>query len=102
MKHWAVFAIIVASLIIGTISGLYLQRFALTEPFFKDILSTGFSLTDVHLGFADFGLKVWLRWNLGTIIGGVLGIWVARYILCLRRGAPGGVSCFIPWGGLSG
>ncbi len=74
VKWW----IIVASLIIGTISGLYLQRFALTEPFFRDILSTGFSLTDVHLGFVDFGLKVWLRWNLGTIIGGVVGIWVAR------------------------
>ena len=74
VKWW----IIIASLIIGTISGLYLQRFALTEPFFKDILSTGFDLKDVHLGFVDFGLKVWFRWNLGTIIGGVVGICLAR------------------------
>jgi hypothetical protein len=70
--------IIVAALVIGSISGLYLQRFPLTEPFFKDILSTGFDLKDVHLGFADLGLKLYLRWNLGTLIGAVVGLWAAR------------------------
>ncbi len=74
VKWW----IIIASLIIGTLTGFYLQRFALTAPYFKDILSTGFDLADVHLGFVDFGVKLWFRWNLGTLIGGVVGIWAAR------------------------
>ena len=74
VKWW----VMIASLLIGTLFGGDLQRFALTAPFFKDILSTGFTLTDVQLGFADLGLKFYLRWNLGTIIGGVVGIWAAR------------------------
>lgn len=74
VKWW----IIVAFVIIGTLLGVYLQRFSLTEPFFKDILSTGFTVTDVNLGFADFGFRFHLRCNFGTILGGVVGIWSAR------------------------
>ncbi|MDI9371286.1 MAG: hypothetical protein GX181_08660 [Synergistaceae bacterium] len=70
--------LVLASLIIGTVVGLYLQRFALTEPFFRDILSTGFDLRDVNLAFAEFGLRLSIRWNAGTVAGGVIGIWLAR------------------------
>lgn len=69
---------VLASVIIGTVTGLYLQRFALTEPFFRDILSTGFDLGDVNLAFAEFGFRLSIRWNAGTIAGGVIGVWMAR------------------------
>ena len=70
--------IIVASLVLGSLLGVYLQKFALTEPYFRDILSTGFNVSDVNLAFADFGFRFSLRCNLGTLIGGVFGLWAAR------------------------
>lgn len=74
VKWW----IIVASLVLGSLLGVYLQRFSLTEPYFRDILSTGFNVSDVNLAFADFGFRFSLRCNLGTILGGVVGLWAAR------------------------
>ena len=70
--------IIIASLVLGSLLGVYLQRFALTEPYFRDILSTGFNVPEVNLAFADFGFRFSLRCNLGTLIGGVFGLWAAR------------------------
>ncbi|MBL3540175.1 hypothetical protein [Aminivibrio sp.] len=71
--------VIIASLVLGSLLGVYLQRFALTEPYFRDILSAGFNVSEVNLAFADFGFRFFLRCNLGTLVGGVFGLWAARW-----------------------
>lgn len=73
-KWW----IIIVSLVTGTLLGVYFQRFPSLEPFFRDILSAGFNVQEVDLGFAEFGFRLFLRCNPGTIAGGIAGIWAAR------------------------
>ncbi len=63
---------------IGTLLGLYLQRFQVTSAFFRDILSVGFNIQDVDLGVFSFGLKFGFRCNPGTIVGAVAGLWLSR------------------------
>ena len=63
---------------IGTLLGLYLQRFQMTSVFFRDILSVGFNIQDVDLGVFSFGLKFSFRCNPGTIVGAVAGLWLSR------------------------
>lgn len=63
---------------IGTLLGLYLQRFQMTSAFFRDILSVGFNIQDVDLGLFSFGLKFSFRCNPGTIVGAVAGLWLSR------------------------
>lgn len=69
---------VIVSILVGTLLGLYLQRFQTTAPFMRDILPVGFNLQDVDLGVVTFGVKFGFRCNLGTIVGGVVGLWLSR------------------------
>ncbi|HCA40970.1 MAG TPA: hypothetical protein DEP01_05415 [Aminobacterium sp.] len=69
---------LIICIIIGTLLGFYLQKFTLTAPYFRNIISIGFDLHDVRLAIMDFGLKFYLHCNVGTLIGGIVGLWIAR------------------------
>ena len=72
-KKWL---ILVIALIIGTLSGMYLERFPILKPYFGKFFSPGFDIADLDLAFADFSMKFYFHCNLGTLIGGILGIWI--------------------------
>jgi hypothetical protein len=69
---------LVVAIVIGTLIGFYLQRFVPTAPYFRNIVSVGFNFQDFNLLVVDFGLKFYLHVNLGTLIGGIVGLWLAR------------------------
>jgi len=69
---------LVLSLLIGTLLGYYLQQFDPLSRFFEDFLSLGFDLKRMDLAFLDIGLSFHLHCNLGTLMGGLLGLWVLR------------------------
>ncbi|GAB6280780.1 MAG: hypothetical protein STSR0007_08820 [Thermovirga sp.] len=70
--------ILVLCIILGGFIGVYLQKFHLTEGYFRDILDIGFDIGDVDLLFVRFGFSLFLRFNLGTFIGGVIGVMMIR------------------------
>jgi hypothetical protein len=69
---------VVLLLLLGTLLGVYLQRFGATGPFFRDIVHTGFDLGEVDLVFIRFGLSLFVRLNLGSLLGALVGLWVLR------------------------
>lgn len=71
-KWW----IILIALVTGSLAGIYLRRFDILEPYFRTFFSPGFSLDELDLVFASFSISFHFHCNLGTIIGGVLGIWI--------------------------
>ncbi len=72
-KKWWLLVLIV---ILGTLLGIYLRRFSITEPYFRNFFSPGFNIGEVDLAFADFAIRFYFHCNLGTIVGGILGIWI--------------------------
>ncbi len=71
-------AMVVLCLLLGTFMGVYLQRFSLTSLIFRDVVNTGFDLNNVDLVFVRFGLMFGVRLNLGSLIGALAGLWLAR------------------------
>ena len=65
--------ILVLCIILGGFIGFYLQRFPVTERYFRDIVNMGFDVGDIDLLFIRFGFKFLVRLNLGTFIGGGIG-----------------------------
>ena len=74
-KRWWM---LIVSIVIGTLIGIYLQGFASTASYFRNIVSVGFNFRDVNLAVIDFGLKFYFHANLGTLIGGIAGLWIIR------------------------
>ncbi|HOI80692.1 MAG: hypothetical protein WCS47_05725 [Thermovirgaceae bacterium] len=70
--------ILLLCVILGGFIGVYLQRFPLTERFFRDIIDIGFDLKSLDLIVVDFGLRLYVRMNLGTFLGGVTGVLMIR------------------------
>lgn len=70
--------ILVLCIILGGFIGVYLQSFPLTGNYFRDILNIGFDIGNVDLLFVSFGFKIFLRFNLGTFIGGIIGVLLVR------------------------
>ncbi|QTX33275.1 hypothetical protein KAR29_05150 [Aminithiophilus ramosus] len=73
--HWTFVILLV---LLGTFLGVYLQRFDVTAPFFRDVIRSGFDLRDVDLVFMQFGLSFHLRLNLGSLLGGLVSLWILR------------------------
>ncbi len=69
---------VILLVLLGTLLGVYLQRFEATAPFFRDVVHSGFSLRDVDLVFMRFGLSFYLRLNLGSLLGGLASLWILR------------------------
>jgi len=60
----------------GTVVGAFLQRFDGLDTLFRDFARAGFDLREVDLLFVRFGLSFFFRINLGTLLGGVVGLWL--------------------------
>ena len=60
----------------GTVVGVFLQRFDGLDTLFRDFARAGFDLREVDLLFVRFGLSFFFRINLGTLLGGVVGLWL--------------------------
>ena len=70
--------VLLICIILGGFIGVYLQRFPVTERYFRNIIDIGFDLRNVDLIIVHFGLRVFLRLNLGTILGGIAGVLMIR------------------------
>jgi hypothetical protein len=70
--------IVTLCIIFGAIVGVFLQGFPVTERFFRNIIDVGFDMKNINLVVIDFGFRLYVRANLGTLLGGILGVWVIR------------------------
>jgi hypothetical protein len=70
--------VLLICIILGGFVGVYLQGFPLTERYFRNFIDTGFDLRNVDLIVVNFGLRIYLRLNLGTFIGGITGVLLTR------------------------
>lgn len=67
-----------ACVVFGTFMGMFFQRFGVTAPLFKDIANFTVGVERIDLLAVNFGFHLGLRMNLGTLFGGIAGIWAAR------------------------
>ncbi|HPC76233.1 MAG: hypothetical protein WBJ42_05485 [Thermovirgaceae bacterium] len=74
-KRWWV---VVLCVILGSILGVFLQRFQATERLFRNIIDVGFDMRNLDLIFIDLGFRLYIRANLGSLIGGTFGVLVVR------------------------
>lgn len=77
-KSGARWTFVVLLVLLGTVLGVYLQRFDATAPYFRDVVRSGFDLNDVDLVFVQFGLSFHMRLNLGSLLGGLVSLWTLR------------------------
>jgi hypothetical protein len=73
-RWWIFFACTV----LGTFLGIFFQRFDVTASLFRNLIDLGFDLKDLNLLAADLGFRFYLHMNLGTFLGGAVGLWLAR------------------------
>jgi hypothetical protein len=71
-------SVLILAIILGTMLGAYMQGFQATESLFRDVTRTGFDLQEMDLIFGTIGFKLFLRLNLGSLLGGLFGLWVIR------------------------
>lgn len=71
-------SILVLAIALGTMLGAYLQGFEATASVFRDVTRAGFDIREVDLIFGTFGFKFFFRLNLGSLLGGLFGLWVIR------------------------
>ncbi|MEG1798896.1 MAG: hypothetical protein RR214_01820 [Synergistaceae bacterium] len=72
------FGIIFLCLIMGTWLGIFLQRFAPTAAIFTNVVDFTFNLKELDLVMLKFSFLFALKLNLGTLLGGVAGLWISR------------------------
>ena len=70
--------ILLLCVILGGVIGVYLQRFPLTERFFRDIIDIGFDLKSLDLIVVDLGIRLYVRMYLGSFLGWVRGVLMIR------------------------
>jgi hypothetical protein len=73
--RWLLF---VACVILGTFIGIFFQSFSTTAPLFKDVIDFTLGVENIDLLAVRFGFHFGLRMNLGTFIGGVIGLIAAK------------------------
>jgi hypothetical protein len=73
--RWMFFVLCV---ILGTFLGIFFQHFNTTAPLFKDIISFTVGVEEMDLLAVRFGFHFGIRMNLGTFLGGVIGLMAAR------------------------
>lgn len=70
--------ILLLCLMLGTWFGIFMQSFAVTAPFFRNVVDFAFDLRRIDLVVFGFGFYFSLKLNLGTLIGAVIGIFFVR------------------------
>lgn len=72
------FGIIFLCLIMGTWLGIFLQRFAPIAAMFTNVVDFTFNLKELDLVMLKFSFVFVLKLNLGTLLGGMAGLWISR------------------------
>lgn len=70
--------IIFLCLILGTWTGIYLQRYPATSAIFANVVDFAIDIKQVDLVMIKVAFMFALKLNLGTLIGGIAGIWASR------------------------
>lgn len=70
--------LILLCLMLGSFAGKMLQIFSSTAPLFRDLLSFRVDSGEVDLMAFAFRMSFRMDFNLGTFLGGVIGVWIAR------------------------
>ncbi|ACZ18717.1 hypothetical protein [Thermanaerovibrio acidaminovorans] len=70
--------LVLLCLMMGTFLGKLLQIFSLSAPLFRDLLYFGVDTGRVDLMAFSVGFSFRMDFNLGTFIGGVIGVWIAK------------------------
>lgn len=65
-------------LIFGTWFGLFLQQFHQTAELFSNVVDFAIDIKRIDLVMLSFGFHFAIKLNLGTLLGGLLGLWIAR------------------------
>jgi hypothetical protein len=73
--RWLIFAVCV---VLGTFIGIFFQRFTTTAPLFVDIVNFNLGVDEVDMLAVRFGFHFGLRMNLGSFLGGVIGLLATR------------------------
>lgn len=74
----AKWSILILAIALGTMLGAYLQGFDATASIFRDVTRAGFDIHEIDLIFAKLGFKFFFRLNLGSLLGGLFGLWIIR------------------------
>jgi hypothetical protein len=64
--------------LLGTVLGIFCQRIPLLAPYFRTLAAPGLHVETVDLIFVTFGFKFFFQVNLGTLLGGMVGLWLVR------------------------
>lgn len=70
--------IIFLCLVFGTWFGIFLQQYQATSALFANIIDFAIDINKIDLVMIKFGFLFSVKLNLGTVIGGIVGIWAAR------------------------
>lgn len=73
--RWGMFLI---CLVMGTWVGLFLQSFGVLSTVFANFVDFTVDIRQVDLAVLRLGLLFSLRLNAGTILGGIIGLIIAR------------------------
>ena len=74
-RRWWVF---LACVVLGTFLGIFFQQFTTTAPLFRDVVRWSWRVEQVDFLALQFGFHFALRLNLGSLLGGVAGLWAIR------------------------
>ena len=70
--------VVLLCLLLGTWCGMFLQHITATSLLVANFVDVGFNIKELDLAMLKFGLLFALKINLGTVIGGVIGLWLSR------------------------
>ncbi|NLV81889.1 MAG: hypothetical protein GXZ18_02625 [Synergistaceae bacterium] len=70
--------IIFLCLVLGTWVGIFLQQYSSTAPLFTNIVDFVIDINKIDLLMIKIGFLFAVKLNLGTVIGGIIGIWAIR------------------------
>ena len=74
MRWWLLFL----CLVLGTWFGVFMQDFGAFAPYFRNVVDFAVDIKQIDLIMLRLGFLFALKMNLGTLIGGIIGIWLAR------------------------
>jgi hypothetical protein len=70
--------VVILCLMMGGFAGKMMQMFSFSAPLFRDLLSFGLDSGHVDVIAFSFRVSFGMDFNLGTFLGGVIGVWLAR------------------------